>query len=108
MNWKKHFYGLLTAGSFVLAIALVPAQTIFAQDDGGMLQVAEVKVKDGRVADFVDLQRQFAAAGKAAGRSGHDIWQVVHGRSNTFHVVDSIENFASYDDGLDPPMTGED
>jgi len=108
MNWKKYLGGLLTAGSLALVVAFVPSQTVLAQGDGGMLQVAEVKVKDGQVAEFIDLQRQYAAAGKAAGQSGRDIWQVVRGQSNTFHVVDSVENFASIDEGLDPPMSGED
>jgi len=108
MKRKKHLGGLLAAGSLALVIAFVPSQTVLAQDDGGMLQVAEVKVKDGQIADFIDLQRQYAAAGKAAGRSGHNIWQVVRGRSNTFHVVDTVENFASIDEGLEPPMSGED
>lgn len=89
----------------VTIMALLPLNAS-AQDGGGLLHVAEVKVKTGRIAEFVELQRQYAEAGRAAGMTGRSIWQVQAGRTGTFHVVQPRDNFAYFDDPPDGPVTG--
>ena len=89
----------------VTAIAILPLSA-FAQDGGGLLQVTEVKVKTGRIAEFVELQRQMAEAGREAGMTGRSVWEVQAGRTGTFHIVEPRPNYAYYDDPADAPVTG--
>jgi len=88
----------------VIALVTVPA---VAQDDGGLIQVAEVKVKTDQLQTFMALQRELAEAGKKAGRTGRNVWQVMHGATNTFHIVEPRANFAAFDDGPNMPMSDD-
>lgn len=72
-----------------------------------LLQQSEVKVIDGRVSEFVELQREYAEAARAEDRRGHLVWQVLRGRTNTFQIVDVVGDFASYDDESNSPVQEE-
>lgn len=99
---------LITASVTLVTVIIITLLSIkaFAQDGGGLLHVAEVKVKTGRIAEFVELQRQYAEAGREAGMTGRSIWQVQNGRTGTFHVVQPRDNYAYFDDPPDGPVTG--
>ncbi|HEY5763974.1 MAG TPA: hypothetical protein VIS73_12265 [Rhodocyclaceae bacterium] len=106
MTYRKLAGGILAA-SVAWLVVLAPAEPAIAQDGGGLIQVAEVQVKMDRVGEFIDLQQQMAEAARAEGRSGTSVWQAAHGRMNMFHIVSGRDNFAAYDEGMDPPMSGE-
>ncbi len=103
MTNKKYFSRLI---ALVAMVMLVPL-TGFAQDDGpGYIQVRTMFVKSGRIGDFLELQAEFAKAGKAAGLS-RDFWQEVRGENGAFHAVRSIDKLAENDAGFQAPMEGE-
>lgn len=99
--------GGILAASVAWLTVLMPAEPAIAQDGGGLIQVAEVQVKNDRIGEFIDLQTQMAEAARAAGRSGTGVWQAAHGRMNMFHFVSRRDNFAAYDEGMNPPMSDE-
>lgn len=107
MKIKRSGSLAMVAAISAIAVILMPTQAVIAQDQPGLLQVAEVKVKNGDVGEFVSLQRQYAEAARADGRTGRNVWQVVRGRTNTFHIVEGAGNYASYDEDLDPPLEGQ-
>jgi hypothetical protein len=90
-----------------MATTITPLQAM-AQDDEAMLQVAEVKVKGSHIGEFIDLQREYAEAAREAGNRSRSVWQVVRGRTNTFHIVRTVDNYGYYDDPADQPISGAD
>ncbi len=76
-----------------------------AQDDGpGVISVRIAHVKSGRVAEWVELQKQLSDARKAAGAPSRTIWQVVRGPTNTFQTVSFYDNFAALDQPFNSGM----
>lgn len=102
----NRFGGIVTAAAVALFGIAAVSQSASAQD-GGLIQVAEVKVKTGHIQEFMALQRELAEAGREAGRTGRSVWQVQHGPTNTFHIVEPRANFAAFDAGPDMPMSDE-
>lgn len=98
--------GMVTAVAMALAGIAGFSQGASAQD-GGLIQVAEVKVKTDRLQEFIALQHELAEAGREAGRTGRNVWQVMHGATNTFHIVEPRANFAEFDGGADFALSGD-
>ena len=91
----------------VVAVAMLAPLTVVAQDDEpGYTQVRTMVVKNGSIPAFLELQKQFAEAGKAAGQS-RGFWQEVRGDSSTFHVVRDLDKLADNDVGFEPPMDSD-
>jgi hypothetical protein len=67
-------------------------------------QVRIIRVKGDRVADFEALIKELGSAMSRQGR-GFDVWQVVFGEQNTYHIVSQLESFASLPEmEANPPM----
>ena len=108
MNPKKLSTGLLAGSCLLFMVATIAPLQAAAQDDNAMLQVAEVKVKGSHVGEFIDLQREYAEAAREAGSRSRNVWQVVRGRTNTFHIVRTVDNYEYYDNPDDQPIGGAD
>lgn len=98
------------AGALALTFTAMLISTLAAAQDQERryLLVAEVKVKGSHIAEFIDLQRQYAAARKAAGLPSMSAWQVIRGRTNTFHFVSSTNSYAVYDEPFQSGMDDQD
>jgi hypothetical protein len=67
-------------------------------------QVRIIRVKGDRVADFEARLKELGAAMSGQGR-GFNVWQVVLGQQNTYHIVSQLESFASLPEFQNnPPM----
>jgi hypothetical protein len=67
-------------------------------------QVRIIRVKGDRVADFEALLKELGSAMSSQGR-GFEVWQVVFGEQNTYHIVSQLESFASLPEmEANPPM----
>jgi hypothetical protein len=67
-------------------------------------QVRIIRVKGDRVADFEARIKELGAAMSSQGR-GFNVWQVVFGEQNTYHIVSQLESFASLPElEANPPM----
>jgi len=105
---KKYFSRLLSIVAIVaLALPLAPA-TVVAQDDGsGYTQVRTMIVKGGQIPAYLELQRQFARAEKAADRS-RNFWQEIRGDTSTFYAVRSLDRLGDNDAAFQPAMEQDD
>jgi hypothetical protein len=98
---NKTFLNRLLA---IVAVVVLMPLTGLAQDDGpAYLQVRTMVVKNGSVLEFLELQKQFADAGKAAGQS-RAFWQEVRGNAMAYHSVRGVDKLAENDTGFKPPM----
>jgi hypothetical protein len=67
-------------------------------------QVRIIRVKGDRVADFEARLKELGAAMSRQG-TGFNVWQVVFGEQNTYHIVSQLESFASLPQlEANPPM----
>jgi hypothetical protein len=67
-------------------------------------QVRIIRVKSDRVADFEARLKELGAAMSGQGR-GFNVWQVVLGQQNTYHIVSQLESFAALPEfQTNPPM----
>jgi len=103
----KKLGGIIAAATVALLGTVAISQTASAQEGGGLIQVAEVKVKTSHLQEFMALQRELAEAGRKAGRTGRNVWQVMHGATNTFHIVEPRANFAAFDEGPNFALSGD-
>lgn len=78
--------------------------SVQAQDSDPLVNVRIVTVKQDRVGDWIELQRERTEALKKAGGRGRSVSQVNKGDHNTFHIVTVYENWADYSAPNDPPM----
>jgi hypothetical protein len=85
----KHTNKLLS----LIACVLSFAGTAIAQDDDhGLINVRTTTVKVGQGPEYQELLGQLAAARKAAGHTGVQVWQVIRGPNSTFYSVTSAAN----------------
>jgi hypothetical protein len=67
-------------------------------------QVRIIRVKGDRIADFEARLKELGAAMSEQGR-GFNVWQVVFGEQNTYHIVSQLASFASLPElEANPPM----
>jgi muconolactone delta-isomerase len=67
-------------------------------------QVRIIRVKGDRIADFEARLKELSAAMSEQGR-GFNVWQVVFGEQNTYHIVSQLASFASLPElEANPPM----
>jgi len=100
---KTYFKRLL---AIVAVVILTPFSAIAQDDRPAYTQVRTMVVKNGSVPEFLELQKQFAAAGKAAGQS-RDFWQEVRGNAMAYHSVRRLDKLAENDAGFKPPMNSD-
>lgn len=86
-----------------LRVALAPSAAP-APQPAMWNQVRIIRVKGDRVADFEARIKELSAAMSSRGR-GFNVWQVVLGDQNTYHIVSQLESFASLpEQQANPPM----
>ena len=87
--------------SFVGAL-LMPAAAIAqeeAADEGpNYLLVRTVNVKTGASGEWARLQKQLAAIATEAGDEHRDVWEVVRGRMDKFHIVSFHDDHSGFDE----------
>jgi muconolactone delta-isomerase len=85
-------------------VALAPSAAAPAPQPVIWNQVRIIKVKGDRVADFEARLKELGAAIARRGES-FNVWQVVFGEQNTYHIVSQLESFASLPQlEANPPM----
>ena len=85
-------------------VALAPGAAAPAPQPVIWNQVRIIKVKGDRVADFEARLKELGAAIARRGES-FNVWQVVFGEQNTYHIVSQLESFASLPQlEANPPM----
>lgn len=92
--------------AIALIVAFAPTQVVAQDDEPGYTQVRTMVVKGGRMGEYLELQKQFAKAEKAAGRS-RGFWQEIRGDGATFYSVRTLDKLGDNDDDFNPAM-GED
>jgi len=92
------------AAAILLAVGLAGPAAAQNQDAPAWLHVAVVQVKGGsQGAAFEDLVRQFTSASQAAGAPAAQVFQVVLGHPNEYHIVTPVQSIAG-NETLPPPM----
>ena len=90
-------YGRVAVAS--VAALLLPLSALAQEEETAgpsLLQVRVVNTTAAGSAKWIDLQKQ-AAADIAEGDPGRDVWQVVRGELDTFHIVSPLANYAALD-----------
>ena len=75
---------LLSLSACVLAFS---GTAIAQDDDHGLITVRTTTVKVGAGQEYQELQGKLAAARKAAGHKGVDVWQVIRGPAATLYSL---------------------
>lgn len=86
---------------FSLLIGILSLQ---GQDSDPLVNVRIVTVKQERVGDWIELQRERTEALKKAGGRGRSVSQVNKGDHNTFHIVTFYKDWADYSAPTEPSM----
>lgn len=60
--------------------------------------VAVVQIKPDMVGEYEALQKEYTAAWKARGRPARNVWQVVRGNTNEYHIVTPLQKYADLDE----------
>ena len=89
----------------VALMATLLTGALSAQEDPSLIHVRIVEVVPGKVNEFVALQKTLMEAQKMAGLPGRSVWQESRGNTNTFHIVNSAENFAELDESATSIMS---
>lgn len=97
-------YALSGLLAVALVVAFSPTRVIAQDNERTFIQVRSVTVKGGMFTEYVDLQKQFAAAMKAGDRPGRGAWQEIRGDLSTLHFVTTLEKFEDMDTPFEPPM----
>jgi len=97
---------LLSLAASVLAFS----GTAIAQDDDdhGLITVRTTTVKTGKGQEYQEHLAKLAAARKAAGHTGVDVWQVVRGPTSTFYTVTAADKYADLGGPFDSGMSDGD
>ncbi len=90
---------------FVALMATLLTGALTAQDEPALIHVRIVEVIPSKVNEFVALQKTLMEAQKKAGLPGRSVWQESRGNTNTFHIVNSAENFAEMDESATSVMS---
>ena len=96
---------LLSLSACVLAFS---GTAIAQDDDHGLITVRTTTVKVGAGLEYQELQGKLAAARKAAGHKGVDVWQVIRGPAATFYSVTSADNHEEMGKPFDSGMSDTD
>ena len=100
MKTNRPLFAVLT---FVLVIAVGALPTL-AQNETSLMNVRLVTVKQDKVGDWIELQKQLTESMKKAGAPGRSIYEQVKGDHNTFHILTPLEGWSDYDSPSDNGM----
>lgn len=92
MTWRcKNVTAALACAAIfnLVAVAQVPLE--------GLRNVTRVVVKPDRVAEFLEIEKQRAAAFKKGGGAWMSVWRSYVGPANEFMIISPLENYAARD-----------
>ena len=85
--------------SLTILLCMVSAIfTVTAQTAPALLSVARVQVKPDRVAEFMDIEKQYSAAFKKGGGTIRVVYRNAAGNPFEFMVIAGMPNYALLDD----------
>lgn len=96
----------LTTTVAVVVTSLLLTTTGLAQSDvPRYMNVVILKVKADMRGEWESLQKEYVAAMKKGGFPSRNVWQVVRGDTNEYHILTRLEKFADLDESR--PVMGE-
>ena len=105
ITWFKN-RTLIAAAVAGLLWGLAPSLGLAQDDEPGWLNVRVIEVKPDKAAEWEQLQEQRSEAIKKAGLPGRDIWEVVRGDIDVYHIVNRVQNLGGNDEPQ-PDLLGE-
>ncbi len=106
-------YGRIAVAASLAAVLAMPAVTVAqeeeAEDTGpNFLLVRTVNTRTAGSAEWATLQEELVAARPEDADGNRDVWEVVRGRMDTFHIVSWHDDRAGFDQpgegGGGPPL----
>lgn len=94
--------------AFAACVLAFSGAAIAQDDDHGLITVRTTTVKIGAGLEYQELQANLAAARKAAGHTGVDVWQVIRGPAATFYSVTTADNHEEMGKPFDSGMSDVD
>ena len=102
MTWLNRT--MLLAAVAGLLLSLAPPSALAQDDEPGWVNVRVIEVKPDRVAEWEQLQQQRNEAIKKAGLTGREIWKVVRGDVDTYHIVTRVSKLGGNDEPPPDPL----
>ena len=103
ITWLKN-RTVIAAAVAGLLWGLAPSLGLAQDDEPGWLNVRVIEVKPDKAAEWEQLQKQRSEAIKKAGRPGRDIWEVVRGDIDVYHIVTRVQNLGENDEPQPDPL----
>lgn len=94
MKQQRNLIKSVVASAAFLAIAMSPMVSAQENAPPAWLDVVRVQVKAGMGLDFEDRVKELQAARLAAGLPPTEVFQVVRGRPNEYHLVSLVDSLA--------------
>lgn len=91
--------GRTAVASVFAAVLLLPLSSVAQEEEAegpGYIEVRVVNTISAGTAKWVELQEQ-AAEAQEEDAPWRDVWQVVRGELDSFHIVSGLENYAALD-----------
>ncbi len=102
MTWLNRT--MLVVAAAGLLVSLTPPSALAQDDEAGWLNVRVIEVRPGKAAEWEQLQQQRNEAIKKAGLTGRDIWKVVRGDVDTYHIVTRVSKLGGNDEPPPDPL----
>ena len=96
---KLSKYGKIAVMASFATILAIPAAMAQEESEGpNYLLVRTVNVKTGAAEEWARLQKQLGVAAAEAGDEHRDVWEVVRGRMDKFHIVSFHDDHSVFDE----------
>ena len=102
MTWLNRTMLLVAAAGLLLSLA--PPSALAQDDEPGWINVRVIEVKPSRVAEWEQLHKQRNEAFKKAGRIVPEIWEVVRGNVDEYHIVTMVPKLGGNDEPQPDPL----
>jgi hypothetical protein len=97
---KLSRYGKIAVMASFAAVLAIPAAAMAQEEESegpNYLLVRTVNVKAGASAEWARLQKRLVTAATEAGNGQRDVWEVVRGRMDQFHIVSFHDDHSGFD-----------
>jgi hypothetical protein len=97
---KMSKYGKIAVMASFATILAIPAAMAQEEESEGpnYLLVRTVNVKTGASGEWARLQERLVTAATEAGNGHRDVWEVVRGRMDKFHIVSFHDDHSGFDE----------
>ena len=102
MTWLNRTMLLVAVAGLLLSLA--PPSALAQDDEPGWVNVRVIEVRPDKAAEWEQLQQQRNEAIKKAGLTGRDIWKVVRGDVDTYHIVTRVSKLGGNDEPPPDPL----